>query len=90
MPISLRFNKLVSETSQHACVLIHGGKVTASLTVDNHAKVVRSCTLKQRPTHLLLGRAIIQLQLQNFLETATGSHGVAERQVTFALSQMPL
>lgn len=42
------------------------------------------------PTHLLLGLAVIWLQLQNPLETAAGCHGVAKGQVALALSQMAL
>lgn len=58
--------------------------------VDNGVEIVRACSLTQRPTHLLLGLAVVWLQLQNLLETAAGSHGIAQRQVTLALSQMAL
>ena len=43
-----------------------------------------------RLTHLLLGLAVVWLQLQNPLETAAGSHSVAKGQVALALSQMAL
>ena len=39
-----------------------------------------------RLTHLLLGLAVVWLQLQNLLETTAGSHCIAEGQVALALS----
>lgn len=58
--------------------------------MGNHVQVVRSCSVKLRLTHLLLGLAVVRLQLQNLLETTTGSHSIAKGQVTLALSQMTL
>lgn len=46
--------------------------------------------VKLRPTHLLLGLAVVRLELQNPLETAAGSHSIAKGQVALALSQMAL
>ncbi len=47
-------------------------------------------SVKLRSTHLLLGLAVVRLQLQNLLEAAAGSHSIAQRQVALALSQMAL
>ena len=41
-------------------------------------------------SYLLLGLHVSRLQLQNLLEAAAGCHGVAERQVALALSQVAL
>lgn len=58
--------------------------------MDNHVRVVRSRSVKLRQTHLLLGLAVVRLQLQNPLETAAGSHSIAKGHVALALSQMAL
>lgn len=53
-------------------------------------KVVGSGSVNPRSAHLLLGLAVVGLQLQNPLETAAGSHSIAKGQVALALSQMAL
>ena len=58
--------------------------------MENHVQVVSSRSVKLSQSHLLLSRAVVRLQLQNSLETAAGSHCIAERQVALALSQVAL
>lgn len=60
------------------------------LLADNHMQVISSCFVKLSKTHLLLGLAVVRLQLQDPLETAAGCHSISKRQVAFTLPQMAL
>lgn len=85
--VDLLLNRSVSDFSPR---FISTSLARAYLMVDNHVHGVRSCSVKLRSTHLLLGLAVFKLQLQNPLETAAGSHSIAKGQVALALSQMAL